>query len=83
MSAESDADDGAAGLNVLCQAELGEGATLSHIRVQAESERAVLLTSTLLGQRRDSERLKTSSPIARPTELVQLHARWPARRDVD
>ncbi len=44
----------AGGLNVLCQAELGEGATLSHVRVQAESEQAVLLTSTTLEQARDS-----------------------------
>ncbi len=46
--------DGAAGLNVLCQAELGAGARLSHTRVQAETEQAVLLTSTMLEQARDS-----------------------------
>jgi len=44
----------AGGLNVLCQAELGAGAMLSHVRVQAESEQAVLLTSTMLEQARDS-----------------------------
>ena len=44
----------AGGLNVLCQAELGAGATLSHVRVQAESEQAVLLTSTTLEQARGS-----------------------------
>jgi Fe-S cluster assembly protein SufD len=41
-------------LNVLCQAELGAGARLSHTRVQAETEQAVLLTSTMLEQARDS-----------------------------
>lgn len=48
------AAEGALGLNVLCQAELGAGARLSHTRVQAESQQAVLLTSTMLGQARDS-----------------------------
>ena len=36
----------AAGLNVVIQAELEENAALSHTRVQAESDAAVLLTST-------------------------------------
>ncbi|RPH99547.1 MAG: Fe-S cluster assembly protein SufD [Lysobacterales bacterium] len=44
----------AAGLNLLCQAELGAGAVLEHTRVQAESEQAVLLTSTTLEQAADS-----------------------------
>jgi Fe-S cluster assembly protein SufD len=44
----------AAGLNVLCQAELGAGAGLAHTRVQAESEQAVVLTSTVLEQGADS-----------------------------
>jgi Fe-S cluster assembly protein SufD len=44
----------AAGLNVLCQAELGERAELRHTRVQAESEQSVLLTSTTLDQAADS-----------------------------
>ena len=44
----------AAGLNLLCQAELGAGAVLMHTRVQAESEQAVLLTSTTLKQAADS-----------------------------
>ena len=43
-----------AGLNVLSQAELGVGAQLTHVRVQAESERAVLLTSTSVEQAADS-----------------------------
>jgi len=54
MSAATEADGEVAGLNVLCQAELGAGAILTQTRVQAESERLVLLTSTLLGQARDS-----------------------------
>jgi len=44
----------AAALNVLCQAELGVGAVLGHTRVQAESDQAVLLTSTTLEQAADS-----------------------------
>lgn len=44
----------AAALNVLCQAELGVGAVFRHIRVQAEPDQSVLLTSTLLGQAADS-----------------------------
>ena len=44
----------AAGLNVLCQAELGSGACLSHTRVQAESDQGVLLTATMLEQAADS-----------------------------
>jgi Fe-S cluster assembly protein SufD len=44
----------AGGLNVLCQAELGAGAVLGHVRVQAESDQRVLLTSTLLEQAADS-----------------------------
>jgi len=43
-----------AALNLLCQAELGAGATLGHTRVQAESEQSVLLTSTSLEQAADS-----------------------------
>jgi Fe-S cluster assembly protein SufD len=42
------------GLNVLCQAELGAGAVFGHLRVQAESDREVLLTSTMLEQAADS-----------------------------
>jgi len=42
------------GLNVICQAELGAGTSLSHTRVQAESAQAVLLTSTTLEQAADS-----------------------------
>jgi Fe-S cluster assembly protein SufD len=37
-------------LNVIIQAELGEGAELSHVRLQAESADATLLTSTSIGQ---------------------------------
>lgn len=43
-----------AGLNVLSQAELGAGAQLTQLRVQAESDRAVLLTSTSVEQAADS-----------------------------
>lgn len=42
------------GLNVLSQAELGVGARLTQVRVQAESDRAVLLTSTSVEQAADS-----------------------------
>jgi Fe-S cluster assembly protein SufD len=42
------------GLNVLCQAELGDGAVFGHVRVQAESDQEVLLTSTMLEQAADS-----------------------------
>jgi Fe-S cluster assembly protein SufD len=42
------------GLNVLCQVELDSGAHLGHTRVQAESERAVLLTSMSVQQATDS-----------------------------
>jgi Fe-S cluster assembly protein SufD len=42
------------GLNVLCQAELDSGAILGHTRVQAESDRAVLLTSMNVEQAADS-----------------------------
>ena len=44
----------ARGLNVLSQFELGAAATLSHTRVQAESDEAVLLASVMIGQDRDS-----------------------------
>ena len=42
------------GLNLLSQVELGEGARLSHTRVQAESEQAVVLTATGVQQASDS-----------------------------
>jgi Fe-S cluster assembly protein SufD len=54
MSAWGGTGSTAAGLNVLCQAELGAGAVLGHTRVQAESEQAVLLTTTALEQGADS-----------------------------
>ena len=44
----------AAGLNLLCQVEVGERAMLRQTRVQAESEQAVLLTATTLDQAADS-----------------------------
>lgn len=37
-------------LNVIIQAELGDGAELNHVRLQAESADATLLTSTSIGQ---------------------------------
>ena len=46
LDAGEAAATGTTGLNVLCQAELGTGASFSHTRVQAASEQAVLLTST-------------------------------------
>jgi Fe-S cluster assembly protein SufD len=54
MSAWSGVAPRAAGLNLLCQAELGAGAVLVHTRVQAESAQAALLTSTTLEQAADS-----------------------------
>lgn len=39
-----------AGLNVLAQVELGAGARLGHVRVQAESDQSVVLTSTTVQQ---------------------------------
>jgi len=44
------ADPQAGGLNVMTQAELGAEARLSHVRVQAESGEAVVLTSTTVRQ---------------------------------
>ena len=46
--------DVTAGLNVLAQVELGAGSRLRHTLVQAESERAVVLTSTRVHQSEDS-----------------------------
>lgn len=48
------AADVTAGLNVLTQAELGAGSRLRHTLVQAESEQAVVLTSTRVHQAEDS-----------------------------
>jgi Fe-S cluster assembly protein SufD len=42
------------GLNVLCQAELGAGATLGHTRVQAAPDEAVLLATSSVGQAQGS-----------------------------
>ncbi|HET6593485.1 MAG TPA: Fe-S cluster assembly protein SufD [Xanthomonadales bacterium] len=42
------------GLNVMMQVELGAGARLDHVRVQAENELAVVLTSTRVQQARKS-----------------------------
>lgn len=44
----------AGGLNILCQAELGVGATLRHTRVQAAPDGAVLLATAAVSQARDS-----------------------------
>jgi Fe-S cluster assembly protein SufD len=44
----------AAGLNAVLLADLAEGSELRHLRLQAESERAVLLTSTEVVQAADS-----------------------------
>ena len=41
-------------LNVLMQADLGQGARLDHVRLQAESEEAALLSSVAVQQDRDS-----------------------------
>lgn len=41
-------------LNVITQAELGEGAMLEHVRVQLESDSSSLLTSTSIRQAADS-----------------------------
>lgn len=41
-------------LNLLLQSDLGEGANLSHVRVQDEPDEAVLLTSTSVEQAADS-----------------------------
>jgi Fe-S cluster assembly protein SufD len=46
--------DVAGGLNVVAQAELGAGACLGHVRVQAESDQAVVLTSTTVQQAQGS-----------------------------
>ncbi len=54
MTAWGGAGATSAGLNVLCQAELGAGAILEHTRVQAESPQAVVLTTMTLGQGADS-----------------------------
>jgi Fe-S cluster assembly protein SufD len=48
------AADVTAGLNVLTQAELGARSRLHHTLVQAESERAVVMTSTMIHQAEDS-----------------------------
>jgi len=44
----------AAGLNLLCQVQVGERAVLRQTRVQVESEQAVLLTATMLDQAANS-----------------------------
>jgi Fe-S cluster assembly protein SufD len=54
MSTWGGAGSTSAGLNVLCQAELGAGSVLRHTRVQAESAQAVLLTTMTLEQGADS-----------------------------
>ena len=45
---------GGGGLNTLYQADLGTGSRLEHTRVQAESDEAVLLATTMIEQGRDS-----------------------------
>ena len=54
MSSWGGIDSNEAGLNLLCQAEIGERAALRQTRVQAESAQAVLLTATSLVQAADS-----------------------------
>jgi Fe-S cluster assembly protein SufD len=54
MSSWGGVEPTAAGLNLVCQAELGERATLRQTRVQAESDQALLLTAMTLEQAADS-----------------------------
>jgi Fe-S cluster assembly protein SufD len=88
----------AGGLNVLCQAELGAGAALDHIRVQTAPDEAVLLASAMVGQAQESRyrfrgfdlggalaRLELTARLSGPGADADLAGAWllDGRRHVD